>query len=196
MPRHDVKDETMVRKISKASELVFVTILLFLTISFISFFLFIDKNPFWNIQIGFPFPFFQYNFMGDGCQYFIYTHSDNLLFLLCDLIFPMLISCGMYALYKRTKGKLKQILRLSYNIVFPILIFSSISLLSFFPFPKQARVYDIHIGFPFTYYQYDYVGENCLEINRLWNISHLFWNILFVYLLYFIGIVVQKNFNK
>lgn len=75
----------MVRKISKASELVFVTILLFLTISFISFFLFIDKNPFWNIQIGFPFPFFQYNFMGDGCQYFIYTHSDNLLFLLCDL---------------------------------------------------------------------------------------------------------------
>ena len=186
----------MVRKISKTSELVFVTILLFLTISFISFFLFIDKNPFWNIQIGFPFPFFQYNFMGDGCQYFIYTHSDNLLFLLCDLIFPMLISCGMYALYKRTKGKLKQILRLSYKIVFPILIFSSISLFSFFPFPKQARVYDIHIGFPFTYYQYDYVGENCLEINRLWNISHLFWNILFVYLLYFIGIVVQKNFNK
>lgn len=108
----------------------------------------------------------------------------------------MLISCGMYALYKRTKGKLKQILRLSYKIVFPILIFSSISLLSFFPFPKQARVYDIHIGFPFTYYQYDYVGENCLGIDRLWNISHLFWNILFVYLLYFIGIVVQRNFNK
>jgi|GEM_PF-611453 hypothetical protein len=53
--KEDIK--FMVRKISKTSELVFVTILLFLTISFISFFLFIDKNPFWNIQIGFPFPF-------------------------------------------------------------------------------------------------------------------------------------------
>ncbi|GIZ15258.1 hypothetical protein [Capnocytophaga catalasegens] len=185
----------MVTKIPKICKLILVAFFLFLTGYLFSFFYFLEKDSLWEIRIGFPFPHFGYNFMGYNCQDFLWGYGSgtgktgNLAFanpLICLTI------CYIFniVLKKQSIALQQKIKTLFFILILPILIFCSISFISFFPLEKQNNVNDILIGFPFTFYEYRYIGENCSAIEKNWNVLFLVMDFIIIYVIYFVLFMV------
>lgn len=192
----------MVSKISKICKLIISAVFLFLTGYLWSFFYYLEKDMLWEIRIGFPFPHFGYNFMGNDCENFIWGYGSGArksgeLALLNPIL--CIVTCYLsYIVFKKLNNKTQQkIRRIFFVVVLPILVFCSISFLSFFPLPKQSRVSDILIGFPFNFYEYKYTGDDCLNIIKKWNILFLIINFILTYFVYFMCyFLVKKLINK
>lgn len=187
-----------VLKISEICELIFVAFFVFLTGYLLSFFYYLEKDVFWEIRIGFPFPHFGYNFMGSDCQNFLWGYGSGAgkigkLALLNPLL-PVIVCYVFYLIFKKQNIELQQKIRkLFFIVILPILIFCSISFISFFPLEKQKRVNDILIGFPFKFYEYKYIGENCLTIIKSWNILFLVIDFALIYIIYSMAYLFFRN---
>ena len=75
----------------------------------------------------------------------------------------------------------REILDLVYGTFLSILVFFSISFFTVLfqinsPINRFKDVYELKIGFPFTYYHQFMV--DCPIPSSGWNLSHLFWNCL------------------
>lgn len=188
----------MVSKVSKICKLIFVAFFVFLTGYLWSFYYYLEKDTLWEIRIGFPFSHFGYNFMGNGCQDFLWGYGSGAgktgkLALLNPLL-GLIICYIFYIIFKKQNIKMQQkIKKLFFILILPILIFCSISFISFFPLENQKRVNDILIGFPFKFYEYKYIGENCLTLIKKWSILFLIIDFVVIYIIYFISYFLQKN---
>ncbi|WP_212892464.1 hypothetical protein [Capnocytophaga canimorsus] len=175
-----------VSKATKICKLVLISMLLFFTGYLFSFFYFLRKDPIWDIRIGFPFPHFGYDFMGENCENFVWGYGSGAgkigHWAILNPILCILICYCLYLIFRKKKI-LQKIFTL---LLLPILIFCNMSFLSFFPFMKTDKANDIFIGFPFKFYEYKYIGNNCDTIIENWNFPLLIVDIFIVYFMYLI----------
>lgn len=181
----------MLIKISKICKLTLVAFSLFSTGYLFSFFYFLEKDPLWEIRIGFPFPHFGYNFMGNDCQDFLWGYGSGTgktgKFALANPLICWVICFIFYTIFKKQNTTLQQKIKTLFSILLlPFLIFCSISFISFFPLEKQNNVNDILIGLPFPFYEYRYIGENCSTIVKNWNIIHLILDFFITFTVIFV----------